>query len=44
MLIFDHNWLMFLTRPVVVTLFVITAAGLFAPATMRVWRFARARA
>ncbi len=43
LLIFDQNWLMFLTRPVVVTLFLITAAGLFAPLIARIWREVRAR-
>jgi len=38
LLIFDHNWLMFLSRPVVVVLFLITAAGLSMPLMARVWR------
>jgi putative tricarboxylic transport membrane protein len=38
LLIFDQNWLMFLTRPVVVVLFAITAAGLAAPLIARLWR------
>jgi putative tricarboxylic transport membrane protein len=38
LLIFDQNALMFFSRPVVVTLFVITAAGLLAPSLARGWR------
>lgn len=38
LLIFDRSWLMFLTRPVVVVLFAITLAGLFAPPLMKLWR------
>lgn len=37
LLIFDQNWLMFLGRPIVVVLFVITLLGLFAPFLYRVW-------
>jgi len=44
LLIFDQNWLMFLTRPIVVTLFAITALGLFAPFLGRVWSRYRKRA
>jgi putative tricarboxylic transport membrane protein len=38
LLIFDQNWLMFLSRPVVVTLFAITLAGLFMPLLLGAWR------
>lgn len=44
LLIFDQNWLMFMTRPVVVVLFAITVAGLAAPGLMRLWRMWRASA
>ncbi|MGQ0675315.1 MAG: tripartite tricarboxylate transporter permease [Rhodospirillales bacterium] len=43
LLIFDHDWPMFLTRPVVVALFLITAAGLAAPSLARAWRQATSR-
>ncbi len=36
LLIFDHNWLMFFSRPIVDVLFVITAAGLFLPLILRI--------
>jgi putative tricarboxylic transport membrane protein len=43
LLIFDQNWLMFLSRPVVVALFLITLGGMLAPLIARVWgRFFRA--
>jgi putative tricarboxylic transport membrane protein len=35
LLIFDQNWLMFLSRPVVVALFLITLGGLLAPLIAR---------
>jgi putative tricarboxylic transport membrane protein len=38
LLIFDQNWLMFFSRPVVVVLFAITAAGLALPLLTRLWR------
>ena len=38
LLIFDQNWLLFFSRPIVVVLFVITCAGLVAPPVMRIWR------
>lgn len=38
LLIFDHNWLLFLSRPIVVVLFLVTAAGLLAPVAARIWR------
>jgi putative tricarboxylic transport membrane protein len=48
LLIFDHNWWLFLQRPVVVTLFLITLGGMFAPLLARGWgrlyRAARGRA
>lgn len=37
LLIFDQNWLMFLTRPIVVVLFAITLLGLFLPFLARLW-------
>jgi putative tricarboxylic transport membrane protein len=37
LLIFDQNWLMFLSRPVVVVLFLITLGGMFAPLIARGW-------
>jgi putative tricarboxylic transport membrane protein len=37
LLIFDQNWLMFLSRPVVVALFLITLGGMFAPLIARAW-------
>jgi putative tricarboxylic transport membrane protein len=37
LLIFDQNWLLFLSRPVVVALFVITLGGMFAPLIARAW-------
>jgi putative tricarboxylic transport membrane protein len=43
LIIFDHNWLGFFSRPIVVTLFVVTAAGFLAPALARTWRAARRR-
>jgi putative tricarboxylic transport membrane protein len=48
LLIFDQNWLLFLSRPVVVALFLITLGGLLAPVIARAWgglyRAARRRA
>jgi putative tricarboxylic transport membrane protein len=42
LLIFDQSWLMFLSRPVVVVLFLITLCGMFAPLMARAWgRFYR---
>jgi putative tricarboxylic transport membrane protein len=41
LLIFDQNWLGFFSRPVVVVLFAITAAGLAAPLLLRLWRHLR---
>jgi putative tricarboxylic transport membrane protein len=38
LIIFDHDWLRFFSRPIVVTLFLITAAGFMAPALGRAWR------
>ena len=38
LLIFDQDWTQFFARPVVVTLFLITAAGLLAPPLFRAWR------
>ena len=38
LLIFDQDWTQFFARPVVVTLFLITAAGLLAPPPFRAWR------
>ena len=38
LLIFDQDWSQFFARPVVVTLFLITAAGLLAPQLLRAWR------
>ncbi len=38
LIIFDHDWLRFFSRPIVVTLFLITAAGFLAPAFSRAWR------
>jgi putative tricarboxylic transport membrane protein len=38
LLIFDQNWLLFLSRPVVVVLFVITLGGMLAPLIARAWR------
>jgi putative tricarboxylic transport membrane protein len=31
LLMFDHNWLLFFTRPIVVALFVVTALSISAP-------------
>ncbi|MSO93393.1 MAG: C4-dicarboxylate ABC transporter permease [Rhodospirillales bacterium] len=42
LLIFDQSWLMFLSRPVVVVLFAVTLAGLFAPVIAKAWRRVRA--
>jgi len=44
LIIFDHNWLGFFSRPIVVTLFFVTAAGFLAPALTRAWRIARRKA
>jgi putative tricarboxylic transport membrane protein len=41
LIIFDHDWLRFFSRPIVVVLFAITAAGLMAPAIGRLWRGSR---
>jgi putative tricarboxylic transport membrane protein len=38
LIIFDHDWLRFFTRPIVVGLFAITAAGFLAPVISRAWR------
>jgi putative tricarboxylic transport membrane protein len=38
LLLFDQDWTQFFARPVVVTLFAITAAGLLAPVIGRTWR------
>jgi putative tricarboxylic transport membrane protein len=35
LLIFEHNWLLFFERPIVVTFFVLTIAGLFGPLLYR---------
>lgn len=43
LLIFDQNWLMFLTRPIVVGLFAVTLIGLFAPFLARAWTRTRKR-
>ncbi len=44
LLIFDQNWLMFFTRPIVVALFVVTALSVCAPwlarSTGSLWRSA----
>jgi putative tricarboxylic transport membrane protein len=42
LLIFDQDWTQFFSRPVVVVLFIITAAGLLVPALLRVWQRAPA--
>jgi putative tricarboxylic transport membrane protein len=48
LLIFDQNWWLFLSRPVVVVLFLITLGGMLAPLIARAWgrlyRAARRRA
>jgi putative tricarboxylic transport membrane protein len=36
LLIFDQNWLMFFSRPIVDVLFVITAVGLMLPLILRI--------
>jgi putative tricarboxylic transport membrane protein len=36
LLIFDQNWLMFFSRPIVDVLFLITAIGLFMPLILRI--------
>ena len=38
LLIFDQNWLMFFTRPIVVVLFAITLLSLMAPLIVKVLR------
>jgi len=38
LLIFDQNWLLFFSRPIVVVLFLITALGLALPLIARTWR------
>ena len=38
LLIFDQDWTLFFHRPLVVVLFAITAAGLFAPPLWRAWK------
>jgi putative tricarboxylic transport membrane protein len=38
LLLFDQDWSQFFHRPVVVTLFAITAIGLVAPALNRAWQ------
>jgi putative tricarboxylic transport membrane protein len=43
LLLFDNDWSQFLTRPVVVVLFAITAIGMAAPMAMRAWRRWRPR-
>ncbi|MCK6449330.1 MAG: tripartite tricarboxylate transporter permease [Alphaproteobacteria bacterium] len=43
LLIFDQNWLLFLSRPIVVLLFALTILGLSAPALAHGWRRLRAR-
>ena len=42
LLIFDQDWTLFFSRPVVVVLFVITAASLLVPALLRAWQRAPA--
>jgi putative tricarboxylic transport membrane protein len=47
LLIFDHNWLLFFSRPIVIALFVVTVLSVFAPSLARtgkgLWRSARLR-
>ena len=38
LLIFDQDWMQFFSRPVVVVLFLITAAGLFVPLLLKAWQ------
>jgi putative tricarboxylic transport membrane protein len=38
LLIFDQDWTQFFSRPVVVVLFLITAASLLVPALLRAWQ------
>ncbi len=38
LLIFDQDWTQFFSRPVVVVLFLITAAGLFVPLLLKAWQ------
>ena len=38
LLIFDQDWTQFFQRPVVVALFLVTAAGLFVPPLLRAWQ------
>ncbi len=41
LIIFDHDWLRFFGRPIVVTLFAVTVAGLAAPAIGQAWKTMR---
>jgi putative tricarboxylic transport membrane protein len=38
LLIFEHNWLLFFERPIVVLFFVFTLLGLFSPLVSRLFR------
>jgi len=41
LLIFDQDWTQFFARPVVVVLFLITAAGMTVPYLLRLWQRTR---
>jgi len=44
LIIFDHDWLRFFSRPIVVSLFAVTLAGFLSPVVMKIWRSWRAAA